>query len=83
MSHSKKKPNSLNRAGIQRIKDQIVAAWPWASVQKGFYIEDPTPLGISGSAAFKEVAAGVSGNSRRHCEPASVQDARSGRQARL
>jgi hypothetical protein len=64
MSRSKKKPNSLNRTGIQRIKEQIVTAWPWANVVKALYIEDPTPLGVSDTAAFREVAVGASAEIR-------------------
>lgn len=59
MSRSKKKPNTLNRTAIQQLQEQIVTAWPWTSVAKGFYIENPTPLGVSESTAFKDVVVGA------------------------
>lgn len=52
MSRSKKKPNNLNKDGIQEIAGQIVSSWPWTSVTKAFYVADPDPLNISDSSAF-------------------------------
>jgi hypothetical protein len=61
MSRSKKKPNSLNRTAIRGIREQIVAGWPSPSIVKGFFVEDPTPLGISETAGFRDVAVAAAG----------------------
>jgi len=60
MSKSKRKQNDMNRVGLQALKDRIEQLWPFPSMKKAAYLEDPAPLRLSDSVAFSEPFVGAS-----------------------